>query len=270
MEELLPLLRTVDPRLQLSAMLSFSCMLPPALADEYAGIVNDSVEITRKLAQSGSGKLSAKAGAMKSELSLSQRNINEHIRSVLLESKRQIDDDTFSNLQQHQGHGDVKTEGGGGGRLFVPSKRAKSMFAASQAASSAQISPGQQTIKLEGGKAEAHRPPPPTQLSQACLISNGMTRPSFLSKLSGLDNITLTGAVKAGNLSGTDSRNSRAGSSKVLTCGVCKEKALDPCAGRCGHVCCQVCWTKWLKVNASCPMCRAPADKNSVTRIIIK
>lgn len=264
-EELLPLLRAVDPRLQLSALLSFSHLLSSALAEEYVGIVNESVEIARKPAP-GQGKLSAKAFAAKSELSLAQRNINEHIRSVQLESKRRLDDDTFSQLT---GTADVKQEGGGS--RFVPSKRAKSMFEASQAASAASAanSSAQQKVKLEG-----HKPQPQghmAQLTQSSL-SVGTARPSFLSKLSGLDNITLTGAVKASNLSSSaaDSRNSRVGSGKVLSCLICKEKASEPCAGRCGHVCCQVCWTKWLKVKETCPLCRGPVDKNSVTRIIIK
>lgn len=263
-EELLPLLKSVDPHLQLSALLSFSCMLPPALADEYAGMVNESVEIIRKPAP-GSGKLSAKASAAKSELSLSQRNINEHIRSVLQDSKRRIDDEA---LKQSGSYGGIKQEGsGGGGSHFIPSKRAKSIFEASIAASAAAASGAvRQNIKEEGQL----KPAPTLQLSQAGSSGAGGSRASFLSKLSGMDNITLTGAVKPSNLTsaGAD-RHSRVGSAK-LTCGVCKEKALEPCAGRCGHVCCQVCWTKWLKVNASCPMCRAPADKSSVTRIIIK
>ncbi|KAJ1401580.1 hypothetical protein B484DRAFT_317489, partial [Ochromonadaceae sp. CCMP2298] len=44
--------------------------------------------------------------------------------------------------------------------------------------------------------------------------------------------------------------------SKQFSCGACHEAAEAPCAGRCGHVCCQVCWTKWLRVKKSCPICR--------------
>jgi hypothetical protein len=60
------------------------------------------------------------------------------------------------------------------------------------------------------------------------------------------------------------------GGGRLLTCGVCKEPAASPCAGRCGHVCCQECWSIWLRKSQTCPMCRAPADTNSVTRVIIR
>ena len=59
-------------------------------------------------------------------------------------------------------------------------------------------------------------------------------------------------------------------SSSLLKCIICKEQAQEACAARCGHICCQVCWTQWLKVKSACPLCRHPTTIDSITKIKIK
>lgn len=55
-----------------------------------------------------------------------------------------------------------------------------------------------------------------------------------------------------------------------LSCIICKEVPNVPCANRCGHVCCQSCWGEWLKVKEVCPMCREKANKENISRLIIR
>jgi len=59
-------------------------------------------------------------------------------------------------------------------------------------------------------------------------------------------------------------------SSKKLTCSVCKETPTEAFAGRCGHVACKLCWSKWMKVRKSCPVCRAEVNQTFRTKVIIK
>lgn len=58
-------------------------------------------------------------------------------------------------------------------------------------------------------------------------------------------------------------------SSKLL-CLICQEKATNPCAGICGHVCCEECWTMWLATKTACPVCREPTTKESISKLIIR
>jgi hypothetical protein len=260
-DDVLALLQEVDARTKYNALISFTCMLPADVSDAYMRLVTEAVDAPSSARKASAPSAVTTAGVKKtvikeeSEVSLSQKNINSHIRSVLQESKRKNEEMTFS---QSQPAADVKP---GGALRYEPSKRAKSLLSNSQAASSS----------LAAAGARAETAPPATGLRglTASLAAPAAAKPSFLAKLGGLDDIALTGAVRAGNLTSTADRHSRVGSSK-LTCAVCKEKATSPCAGRCGHVCCQECWTKWLKVNSSCPLCRAPASAASVTRLLIK
>lgn len=66
------------------------------------------------------------------------------------------------------------------------------------------------------------------------------------------------------NLASSNIQNSK------LNCVICNETAKDPCAARCGHVCCQGCWLKWLPIKPICPVCRRPAATDSITRIVVK
>jgi hypothetical protein len=262
--DVVALLQEADARTQYNALISFACMLPADANDAYMRMVTDAVDApssARKASSSVQG-VSGAAGAKKvavkeeSEVSLSQKNINSHIRSVLQETKRKNEEIAFSQSQSQQ-EADVKP---GGALRYVPSKRAMSMLSSSQStSSSASVVPRTEIAPLATG----------LRGLTASMGPPAAAKPSFLAKLGGLEDIALTGAVRAGNLASTADRHSRVGSSK-LTCAVCKEKATSPCAGRCGHVCCQECWTKWLKVNASCPLCRAPASSSSVTRLLIK
>lgn len=44
--------------------------------------------------------------------------------------------------------------------------------------------------------------------------------------------------------------------SKKLKCLICQEIPTVPCSGKCGHVCCKVCWETWLNNQQNCPVCR--------------
>jgi peroxin-10 len=55
-----------------------------------------------------------------------------------------------------------------------------------------------------------------------------------------------------------------------LKCIICSEPSTNPCAARCGHICCQNCWLAWLKQKNACPLCRQEASINTITRIKLK
>ena len=56
---------------------------------------------------------------------------------------------------------------------------------------------------------------------------------------------------------------------KKYDCLVCKSVALVPCGAKCGHICCESCWVRWLKVKESCPLCRAPTLLAQIKKITI-
>ena len=56
---------------------------------------------------------------------------------------------------------------------------------------------------------------------------------------------------------------------KKYVCAVCKSVAEEPCAARCGHICCETCWTQWMKRQQSCPCCRAPTTLQQIKKITI-
>lgn len=243
----------MNSNIKAGALKSFICMVPAELHKSYLRLVEEEASLPRGKTSSASTTLGMKR---ESTETVSERNIQAHIRDVLMESRSRNEDDGMfsqSQTQYSQSLLDVKPEGAGGLRS-MPSKRAKMMLSA---AASVKKEAAPTTI---GGAVMGVAQKAP--LSQA--------KPTFLSQLSRLDDIALSGAVRAGNTGGgANVRDCKVGSSR-LTCAVCKEKASVPCAGRCGHVCCQDCWVRWLKVNSSCPLCRAPASTASVTQIIIK
>jgi hypothetical protein len=229
----------VETRIKVDSLKSFVCLVPADLGRTYLRLVEDDV-----------AKPKAKATKRENDTLLSERNVQAHIRDVLLESRcRQESDERLSQSQTQFSQADV-----GGALRSQPSKRAKMMLSAA-----AGMSAAASKVKSE-----------PASITSLGAGSAAKPKQSFLSQMAGLDNIALSGAVRGSNLAATaPARHSQVGSSK-LTCAVCKEKASTPCAGRCGHVCCQDCWVRWLKVNSSCPLCRAPASTASVTKIIIK
>ena len=261
-----------DAAVKRKALLSFACMLPAELADEYARLVTDTVGDSSaggsnnkpKTVGLGQGKLMSRSSAASGGLGAGpprDASLSERQQASAQDSKRKLsaEEDNYSYSQSQSsaymaGTQDVKTEGG----LLrsAPSKRAKQLLSATMSSStSARGAVGASALVKSEGTSNGTQDKSGSKLS-------------FLSKLSSLDNIALTGAVKASNFA--DNRANRVGSAH-LACTVCKEQpATDPCAARCGHVCCLVCWTKWLKVNQSCPQCRQPADANSVTRILVK
>jgi hypothetical protein len=62
------------------------------------------------------------------------------------------------------------------------------------------------------------------------------------------------------------------GGRKVSTkyvCTVCKNDAAEPCAAKCGHICCESCWSQWLRRSETCPCCRAPTVLQQIKKITI-
>ena len=55
-----------------------------------------------------------------------------------------------------------------------------------------------------------------------------------------------------------------------LLCSICGTQSIDPCAGRCGHVCCSACWVPWLRINKTCPICRKECTHETVSRLRLK
>ena len=54
------------------------------------------------------------------------------------------------------------------------------------------------------------------------------------------------------------------------TCGICKTVATEPVVARCGHVCCNSCWSKLLKIKPSCPFCNAAVSADQLRQLKIK
>ena len=56
---------------------------------------------------------------------------------------------------------------------------------------------------------------------------------------------------------------------KKCVCLVCNSIAAEPCAARCGHICCEPCWQQWLGRKQTCPYCRAPTTMQQIKKITI-
>jgi hypothetical protein len=56
-----------------------------------------------------------------------------------------------------------------------------------------------------------------------------------------------------------------------FSCGVCHDASeATRAAAPCRHTCCVECWTKWLKISPTCPICREPASHDTIKRIYRK
>ncbi len=58
-------------------------------------------------------------------------------------------------------------------------------------------------------------------------------------------------------------------------CPICKDpEAEEPCAAKCGHVCCRSCWAQWLQRQTGhkgqCPICKSETSPESIMEIIYK
>lgn len=87
----------------------------------------------------------------------------------------------------------------------------------------------------------------------------------LLSKLQKISSMQFTKSLPVHMLSHTTSNTIQ-----QLACAVCKEVANQPCAAKCGHICCQSCWLSWLKIKTACPVCRSLVNVNTVTKIVLK
>jgi hypothetical protein len=408
LDNVLVLLKSLDPLLQRDALMSFVRFMPRSLGEVYYDLVGTVVDsILPKSAasaastskrgvgsaglttghtssvSSSSGSSSAYgAGAAKGlglktniapkrpassvvslldddasssptssqQVSASQRNIDQHIRATLLESRqlREAEEDQRMSSGRSSlgssgcGGASIKSEHGGPQQQqrSVASKRAKLLIDASKgytdpatsslgAVSAAGASEARQGGSIRGalgvlasgignnvsasssssfsavhsrlgtGSLLSQKQLPQSQLAAAQPPKGGLigapanssssgSSGSGIAKIStgrssssggGFGSIITSSSVSRVSKLGTGIGGAGAsgaggvggvGGGRLLTCGVCKEPAASPCAGRCGHVCCQECWSIWLRKSQTCPMCRAPADTNSVTRVIIR
>ena len=233
--------------------------------------------------------------------SLVPHDVEKHLQSIITETKRKGTElegtELLSSMMVDRGsrgsHGsDSHTEGGN--PRSVASKRAKMIFGSSLQSKSIinTIAKPQShlPIKMEhnnnnNNKSSNNNSSNSSNKSTVNSIINEKIRHDISSTVS-ITKSSISTTLKPTSLLDIDrlassaidppsksSSSSQASSSMQANrfkCGVCTERPSLPCAGRCGHICCQTCWVKWLQINATCPMCRAPADKNSVTRLIMK
>lgn len=100
-----------------------------------------------------------------------------------------------------------------------------------------------------------------SSLSSSSSTSLSSSSKSLNNPLSLLDNSIATLSSKHLN---------RTTSNSLLECIACREPAKNPCAAKCGHICCESCWRKWFQVNLTCPQCRSPASIATISKILIK
>lgn len=72
------------------------------------------------------------------------------------------------------------------------------------------------------------------------------------------------------SLCSTKKVNSMSSFSARGTCNICNELTDTAYAAKCGHIMCKTCWTQWLRVKESCPVCRAPASYQNIAKIVFK
>jgi hypothetical protein len=137
---------------------------------------------------------------------------------------------------------------------YLPSKRASAMLDAAKENKSSQTSEITKKSKLDVLFARVKAKEVTT-----CTSSNTAQRMNFFDDL---DSSQLL-------LPDTNTSRRTIVSSK-LHCVICQEKATNPCAGRCGHVCCAECWSIWMATKSVCPVCREPMTKDSISKLIIK
>lgn len=94
---------------------------------------------------------------------------------------------------------------------------------------------------------------------------------SMMSKIEQISDFSMGSQPKLQGLGATSALSSKyiANTSKLQCC-VCKETAVQPCAAKCGHVCCQDCWARCLQVKPMCPMCRASTTKDSISKLLVR
>jgi hypothetical protein len=56
---------------------------------------------------------------------------------------------------------------------------------------------------------------------------------------------------------------------KKCVCLVCNSIAAEPCVAKCGHICCESCWSQWLGRKQTCPYCRAPTTMQQIKKLTI-
>ena len=48
-----------------------------------------------------------------------------------------------------------------------------------------------------------------------------------------------------------------------------RDPALDPCVGPCGHICCKLCWSKWISIKKCCPICKEYVSAETISTMVI-
>ena len=207
-------------------------------------------------------------------------DVEKHLQSIITETKRKGTElegtELLSSMMVDRGsrgsHG-CDSHAEGGNPRSVASKRAKMIFGSSLQSKSIinTIAKPQShlPIKMEHKNNKSSNNNSSSSSNKSTVNSITKSTSTTLKPTSLLD-IDRLASSAIDPPSKSSSQASSSMQANRFKCGVCTERPSLPCAGRCGHICCQACWVKWLQINATCPMCRAPADKNSVTRLIMK
>lgn len=235
-----------------------------ALRQQYEDMVvkaagSTVAEILRSAGAAGAG--GSRSGAVKtkrtaaevSDEALALSNVNKHIESVLRDSRQLREDallldpdDAFSQRTATQS---------------IAGAASCDVVASTHSSKRAKLA--LQTIKAEQLRSRENEQrthgqiKPSSAASAADLVRDKWERMEQLQ----LSRPVVTDAIR-NRLALSSSTNNKLN----RFCAVCRNKAERPCGNKsCGHICCETCWVQWLKKSSTCPHCRAPADRNTVT-----
>lgn len=105
-----------------------------------------------------------------------------------------------------------------------------------------------------------------TSSSSSTPSSSALARSTIKTLLSTVDSIKLSKDPTSS--SNNSIQNNQQEKLKKIMCIICTESPPKiACASPCGHICCEECWEKWLKVNSICPMCRVRTTRSDIARI---
>ncbi|RYH21160.1 hypothetical protein EON65_21335 [archaeon] len=105
----------------------------------------------------------------------------------------------------------------------------------------------------------------------ASVAAAAARNPSMMAKIEQISDFSMGSQLKpsGSGVTGPSSGQYISATSKLQCC-VCKETAEKPCAAKCGHICCQECWTRCLQIKPMCPYCRAPTTKDSISKLLVR
>lgn len=148
-------------------------------------------------------------------------------------------------------------------KSFQPSKRALAMIGASKenTENPTSLSKKQKLNEILG---KVHSNVPTTSKISSGISSNDNT------KISSEPKKNFFQKMQSENLNLPDDHSRKQVSTSKISCIVCREVAMNPCAATCGHICCEECWSIWFKTKKSCPICRTEITAKSISKLIVK